>query len=434
VAAGLVGGVAVLWVYAPALYASTPVELGRAQAVALTRTGILTAGAALLALAGVLANLLEHRRATNLTHTRELAEQAETRRANDLTHTRELYTAAVGQLGSATIDVRLGGIYALERLARDRDSPHDQRPAVQRTVVEVLSAFARVHSTDPALRPPPPVTPEGADGRPEPAAAPAGPVRPAVDVHAAVTVLARLPVLDGIARADLTDADFTGPASLHHLHIPPGGSLAHADLSGADLTGTRMEGADLSGALLNAADLTGALLNEANLTGARLVGAVLALARLNKAHLAGADLTDARLGGIDFTDADLTDADLTRADLGVGKDPSARDPGFPREGATLTRALLKGASLVRADLFNAMLNEADLTDAGLLGADLTCATLRGAKLTGAVLHKANLTHTDLTQEQVDAARGDATTVLPKARTRPAHWPKEDYSWRIQFDL
>jgi hypothetical protein len=136
VVAGLAAGVAVLWVHAPALYASTPVEHGRAQAVALTRTGVLTAGAALLALAGVAANLAETRRANNqtrdrdrLTHERELAEQLADR-----------YTAAVGHLGSATLDVRLGGIYALEQIAVDSENHH-------RTVVEVLSAFVREHTT-----------------------------------------------------------------------------------------------------------------------------------------------------------------------------------------------------------------------------------------------------------------------------------------------
>jgi hypothetical protein len=49
------------------------------------------------------------------------------------------YTRAVEQLGSYRIEVRIGGIYALERIARDSKRDH---PAV----MEVLAAFARVHS------------------------------------------------------------------------------------------------------------------------------------------------------------------------------------------------------------------------------------------------------------------------------------------------
>jgi hypothetical protein len=53
----------------------------------------------------------------------------------------ERYTRAIEQLGSDKLDVRIGGIYALERVARD--SPRDHP-----TVVEVLSAFVREHSNE----------------------------------------------------------------------------------------------------------------------------------------------------------------------------------------------------------------------------------------------------------------------------------------------
>ena len=49
------------------------------------------------------------------------------------------YTKAIEQLGSDKLDVRIGGIYALERIARD--SPRDHP-----TAMEVLAAFIRVHS------------------------------------------------------------------------------------------------------------------------------------------------------------------------------------------------------------------------------------------------------------------------------------------------
>jgi membrane protein implicated in regulation of membrane protease activity len=51
----------------------------------------------------------------------------------------ERYTKAIEQLGSDKLDVRLGGIYALERIAKDSRRDHP-------TVVEVLSAFVREHS------------------------------------------------------------------------------------------------------------------------------------------------------------------------------------------------------------------------------------------------------------------------------------------------
>jgi hypothetical protein len=49
------------------------------------------------------------------------------------------YTKAVDQLGSQHLDVRLGGIYALERIARD--SPYDRT-----TIEEVLTTYVRGHA------------------------------------------------------------------------------------------------------------------------------------------------------------------------------------------------------------------------------------------------------------------------------------------------
>lgn len=51
----------------------------------------------------------------------------------------ERYTRAVDQLGHAQVDVRIGGIYALERIAKD--SAHDQP-----IIGEVLTAFVRGRS------------------------------------------------------------------------------------------------------------------------------------------------------------------------------------------------------------------------------------------------------------------------------------------------
>src|ERR1700678_27762 len=49
------------------------------------------------------------------------------------------YTKAIEQLGSDKLDVRIGGIYALERIARDSARDHT-------TVLEVITAFIREHS------------------------------------------------------------------------------------------------------------------------------------------------------------------------------------------------------------------------------------------------------------------------------------------------
>ena len=91
------------------------------------------------------------------------------------------YTKAIEQLGSDKLDVRIGGIYALERIARDSARDHP-------TVMEVLSAFIREHSREQWHRQP---SRDGADPRLKRfrLGGRLVPVRP--DVQAAVTVVGR---------------------------------------------------------------------------------------------------------------------------------------------------------------------------------------------------------------------------------------------------
>jgi Pentapeptide repeats (8 copies) len=81
-------------------------------------------------------------------------------------------------------------------------------------------------------------------------------------------------------------------------------------------------------------------------------------------------------------------------------------------GAKLARANLRGANLRGARLIAADLESADLRTADLCGADLRGADLSGADLTGTIF---------LTQFQLNAARGNATTKLPPTLSRPSHW-------------
>jgi Pentapeptide repeats (8 copies) len=165
------------------------------------------------------------------------------------------YTKALEQLGSDKgLEVQIGGIYALERIARD--SPRDHP-----TIMEVLTAFIRDHSSEQW----PPAEP-GAEGTPERLTRP--------DVQAAVRVVSRRDAQRDILPIDLTRANLTRAA------------LTRAALSGADL-----RGADLRGANLPFAHLDGANLTLARLTGADLTRTDLTNATLDHADLTGADLT-----------------------------------------------------------------------------------------------------------------------------------------------
>lgn len=133
--------------------------------------------------------------------------------------------------------------------------------------------------------------------------------------------------------------------------------------------------------------------------------AVRALAALPPEELAGVDASAQRHAvGPLLERVSL----LVRAEDGLG--PEHR--GADLVGARLRGADLRGASLRGAHLIGADLRGADLERADLLGADLRAADVRGARLAGAIF---------LTQPQLDAARGDASTTVPASLQRPGRW-------------
>lgn len=210
-------------------------------------------------------------------------------------HVTDRYTKAIEQLGSDHLDVRLGAIYALERIMIDSARDHP-------TIVEVLAAFVRGHA---------PYQPPAEDENPDPEY----PLDfPGTDVIAAVTVLSRRP--QGREERGLVNLQSTYLA--YTRFISP--NLSRVDLSDAFLVGAKLIHADLSGAVLNGADLSRAFLGDANLTQASLFGATmndirLGGANLTRASLFGANLRGALMDNADLTAADLTAADLTNADL-----------------------------------------------------------------------------------------------------------------------
>lgn len=219
------------------------------------------------------------------------------------------YTRAVDQLGQASPELRVGAIYALERIARD--SVIDRL-----TVVEVLTTFIRLHAalspgTDERQRPPDLAAKlAAARGTAQPA-----PLRDrAPHIQAAITVLGRIPGAGvrrshgWLSRVDLIRSDLfycdLAEADLHYSDLSQS-LLIGADLRRADLTGVWFVRAVLTGARLHQADLRSAVLWQARLEGADL----------RATDLTAADFTGARLGGARFDLADLRGADFSQADM-----------------------------------------------------------------------------------------------------------------------
>jgi hypothetical protein len=190
----------------------------------------------------------------------------------------ERFSKSIEHLGNdKAIDIRLGGIYALEQIAIDSSKYHW-------TVVEILSAFVREKcSTDDKYT---------SSGNSEDN-------KVSADIQAALNVLVRrkfeqdpkvkkidlrkvkLPKIE-IQGANLIEADLSGA------------NLSGADLSGANLRGANLTRANLRGADLTRANLRGSHLNEANLIRANLSGANLIEANLIRADLSGANLIESK--------------------------------------------------------------------------------------------------------------------------------------------
>ena len=220
----------------------------------------------------------------------------------------ERYQQGAEMLGSDALTVRLGGIYALQRLAAEHPSQYHIQ------IMQLLCAFA-CHSTSQQDR----------ETESENLTNKISGLR--IDVLAVVMAIsschARQAKLESDAKFQL-------------------------DLAGVNLSSGRLDGINLSGARLWGANLSGASLASVNLQSARLNGANLSAARLHSA-----DLSDATLSSADLSDARLFGANLSRARL---------------NRANLSNARLRRSTLMQAELWRANLAGASLADANLTSA------------------------------------------------------------------
>ena len=183
----------------------------------------------------------------------------------------ERFTKAVEQLGHKERAVRLGAIYALERIAKDSSRDRD-------VIVETLAAYIREKA---------PWPPADENGKPLvekalEAEEPRPGVRPPIDIAAALTVICRLLPKDDPMRANvnLRRTDLRGLDA-------PRSDLSWMRIDYSNLSYCSMERAKLSGATLTCTNLS-----YADLTGVDLTGGDLFAVKLNKAHLSDVNMAD----------------------------------------------------------------------------------------------------------------------------------------------
>ena len=217
----------------------------------------------------------------------------------------EQYERGAEMLGNAVLSVRLGGVYALRRLAVE----HPEQYHVQ--IMELLCAFVRYPTKDSSVETPLnlPVELESYVRT----------LRP--DVQEAMRAIGSRGSL-GLSLE--TSSDFK--PYLRDAH------LVYLQLQDANLSGAWLTNANLYRAVLPDVDLSGARLRNATLSGARLRRANLSNAKLWSASLRGASLENANLSGTDFCGMDANSQEfgapargLTQAQLDVAR----ADPRMP---------------------------------------------------------------------------------------------------------
>ena len=197
-------------------------------------------------------------------------------------HVTERFTRAIDQLGSEKLEIRLGGIYALEKIARDYEDYHW-------TIMEILTAYVRENS--PVKKPKGPGEESnneqglvGENGHEREGETPSEKI--ATDIQAILTVIGRRKRTYGKGedqRINLSSADIHG-----------------AHLLKTNLMKANLKGADLQRANLVKINLVGAYLWEANLGKAYLREAILEGAFLWRANLTGADFEKADIRGVKY--------------------------------------------------------------------------------------------------------------------------------------
>jgi uncharacterized protein YjbI with pentapeptide repeats len=201
------------------------------------------------------------------------------------------FAQAIEHLGDQnSLAKRLGGIYELERIARD--SPDKDR----RQVIEVLTAYVR-ETTPSTVSEPKPLQQQPAD------------------IQAILTILAqRDPSYDKEGQyinLHRTDLRYASLAKAHFKEV----RLWESNLEGADLWGANLELGQLHRVNLTESILSHANLHNTFLPGANFTEAVLENTNLEDADLRGANFKGANLKEVNLKGASVENTNFEGVDL-----------------------------------------------------------------------------------------------------------------------
>ncbi len=305
------------------------------------------------------------------------------------------------------VEVRLGALYALERIAQDSIRDHVQ-------IIEILCAYIRhnsplpektdlldkIYETDKTYMPDKIDSLNDLSKINEPPRI----IKLREDIQAALTIIGR--------RGDWSEGKKRMEKERQHKYI--------IDMSECDLHGAKLDGAKLRGAEFHRTDLRGAYME-----GADLKGADFGFADLSHASLKGADMEHAL-----FLNTKMIYTKISHANL---------------IGVILTNVKLNNAVVKNTNFGYAILNNVDMSDTVLSNTSLRYAHIGNtklkntdfysAKIEGAYADNGNfLKCRNLTQDQINYMFFGINVKIPKKLIRPQHWPENDMPWKTFFNL
>ncbi|WP_095589045.1 pentapeptide repeat-containing protein [Actibacterium ureilyticum] len=289
---------------------------------------------------------------------------------------------ALDSNGKPSIEVRIGGLLALERISKLNPGEHIQ-------IMEILCAYIRENARAQVAAEVP------LDDKGVPTSDAAITLRD--DLLTAFDIIdrrddTRRAIEDGTFRLNFDYADFRGlNLSTRRLERA---RLRNARLQGANLLGADMQGADLRGAEMQRAELLRAKMQRSNLI---------------RAQMQGVDLSGAQMQGVDLCMVQM-------------------------QGAGLRWARMQGA-----DLRLAQMQRADLSGARMQGADLSVAnmdkdtSLTAANFQGASISEVDFEAVSITTEQLNQLFADASVKRPDGAgpddpNWPDHWARTELDW------
>jgi uncharacterized protein YjbI with pentapeptide repeats len=381
------------------------------------------------------------------------------------------------------LEVRIGAILALERLARQNLDVHVQ-------IMEILTAYVRMNSPvclPPDLPEPPDYTPQDHNGWVSEFARwsivhseKVELLRLREDIQLALNAIGRRSAEQRQVEARWLSNDPTARFVFDDcapLYQPPeDGShseslsryekelasyeesiekyegyridLGLTNLSGANLTyqnfaGTKFDGANLHGVDFGNSTLNAVSLKQVNAQNASFLRAQMTKASFSSANLEGCNFTEtklqgtsfyyARLQGTSFVNAQMQFARLGRTEMQGGitlyrdKDGEMVPGEMLGAGTVFLHAKLQGASFYETKMFGARLAWAIMDGARLDGIEIDENTdLRKISLGQAKLMTIDFTGNRRAAEalfpSLPSCFGDASVILPTGMPRPAHWP------------